>query len=94
MTRALALLMLLGLAGCNSVGDRIVIPAPVIIHDPSLSKAIPKALLACKDEPLGNLVKTNGDAGNYILDLRVAGRDCRNKLNAVRNIVRGITPSR
>ena len=89
MTRALALLLLLGLAGCNSVGGQIVIPAPMIIHDPSLAKAIPRALLACKDEPLGHLVTTNGDAANFILDLRAAGRDCRSKLNAVRAIVIG-----
>lgn len=87
MTRALALLLLLGLAGCNTVGGQVVIPAPVIIHDPSLAKMVPKVLLACKDEPLGNLVKTNGDAENYILDLRSAGRDCRRKLNAVRAII-------
>ncbi len=85
MTRVLALLFVL--SGCASTAP--VQAPPVIIHEPKLSQQLPKSLTQCADEPYGGTVETNGDAEQYVIALRSAGRDCRAKLKAVKTIVYG-----
>jgi hypothetical protein len=52
---------------------------------------IPGQLLTCAPQPASPQASTQRDVALYIVDLAVAGDDCRTKLGAVRNI---ITPER
>ena len=85
MTRVLALLFVL--SGCASTAP--VQAPPIVIHEPKLSQQLPKSLTECLPEPYGGAVETNGDAEQYVIALRSAGRDCRAKLKAVKTIVYG-----
>ena len=85
MTRVLALLFIL--SGCASTAP--VQAPPIVIHEPKLSQQLPKSLTQCLPEPYGGAVETNGDAEQYVIALRSAGRDCRVKLKAVKTIVYG-----
>ena len=85
MTRVLALLFVL--SGCASTAP--IQAPPIIIHEPKLSQQLPKSLTKCLPEPSGAAVSTNGDAEQYVISLRSAGRDCRAKLKAVNTIVYG-----
>ena len=85
MTRVLALLFVL--SGCASTAP--IQAPPIVIHEPKLSQQLPKSLTQCLPEPYGGAVETNGDAEQYVIALRSAGRDCRVKLKAVKTIVYG-----
>lgn len=49
---------------------------------------IPASLLACRVEPGAPAADGSDEAAaNYVIDLAIAGRDCRAKLDAVRGLV-------
>lgn len=78
-----ALVVLVGfLAGCAK-------PAPVVsVAGPD----VPDQLLSCKPEPVPPATGTQRAVATYVLDLADAGDDCRQKLGAVRSIVKPETP--
>lgn len=85
MKRTLPFLLLTALAGCAGSPPVNVSVAP--IERPMLRDRIPQSSLACLPEPTGAKVVTARDAADLIIDTRAAGRDCRNKLSAVRSII-------
>jgi starvation-inducible outer membrane lipoprotein len=87
MMRAFLLLAALALSGCAS--SPAVLTAPPQVARPLLRDTIPQSLLACLDEPNGGKVATNRQAATYVLDLKRAGRDCRQKLHSVGALIEG-----
>jgi hypothetical protein len=79
--RALALLAVMALSGCAS--SPAILTAPPQVARPLLRDSVPQSLLACLDEPNGAKVATNRQGATYVLDLKRAGRDCRQKLHSV-----------
>ena len=90
MTRLIVLMLML--SGCATTAP--IQAPPMVIHEPKLADRLPESITKCRSEPSGAAVETNGDARNYILNLRIAGRDCRSKLKAVHTIIYGETPTR
>lgn len=88
MIRILALfLVAMSLCGCASVPATVASP-PVIVERQHLKNRVPASMLSCVPEPNGSSVSTSRESASYIVDLRAAGRDCRNKLNAVGELIR------
>jgi hypothetical protein len=85
--RALALLAVMALSGCAS--SPAILTAPPQVARPLLRDSVPQSLLACLDEPSGAKVATNRQAANYVIDLKRAGRDCRQKLHSVGTLIEG-----
>lgn len=49
---------------------------------------IPNTLLECKDEPVPSAqMKDQRELSQYVIDLAVAGRDCRSKLEGVKGLL-------
>jgi hypothetical protein len=82
-------LPLLLLTGCASAPEpaKIVITAPPVVEKKLLRDVVPTSLLACQIEPDGFSTKTIRQSAEYILDVKKAGRDCRQKLGSVRKII-------
>ena len=49
--------------------------------------AVPTSLLTCADAPTWRRGGTQRDVAGYVVDLRDAHADCRDRLGAVRSIV-------
>lgn len=78
----IAMFLLLGLVACqDGTGKAISIQ--------EIETRIPRDLLACKAEPIPppKATRTKGNTAAWIVDLADAGRDCRDKLRAVCQIV-------
>lgn len=52
---------------------------PVVVEN-----RIPTELLTCADEPAPGSMNSQKDVAHFIIDLRNAGQDCRDKVNAIR----------
>jgi uncharacterized lipoprotein YajG len=81
----LALILLL--AGCASQPQ--VTLTPPLAQPRSLAATLPASMLSCRAEPDGSQVATVRQTARYVVDLRVAGADCRRKLNSVSALVAG-----
>ena len=81
---ALALPLLL--FGCNE-NQRVIVTAPPNIPEQRLKEIIPDSVMHCLREPDGRAVTTIRQSAKYIIDLRKAGADCRQKLAAVRDMI-------
>lgn len=89
-----ALMLLLALAGCATTNsrDRALIAAG---QAAATLPAMADADLACADEPRAPAPKgaarvRESQVTNYILDLREAGADCRDKLGVARRVFRKV----
>lgn len=72
------------LTGCGTT----LPSAPVVITTiREVAQPIPEGLLGCQIEPGTPVIRTDESVANYINDLAYAGRDCRSKLDEVRNLV-------
>lgn len=85
--RALVLLPLLALGGCASAPQDIHVYSQQVAR-PMLRDSVPQNLLSCLDEPSGSKVSTNRQAASYVLEIKRAGRDCRQKLSVVGNLIK------
>lgn len=79
-------LVLLFLTACDDTKP-VVIQAPPRIEEAKLRDLIPSDLLKCLKNPDGSAVTTIRQSAKYIVDLKRAGDDCRNRLAAVRQII-------
>lgn len=82
------LLALLLCAGCAHTEPQVVVAAPPQVERTPLKKLIPDAALRCSQEPSGTQVTTVRQVARYVVDLKKAGADCRQKLGGVRDIIR------
>lgn len=94
MTRAVIIVALSVLAGCSTTNsrDRALIAAG---QAAATLPAMADSELACADEPRAPAPKgaarvRESQVTNYILDLREAGADCRDKLGVVRRVWRKV----
>jgi hypothetical protein len=85
MTRTLSILALLALAGCQSTPVIVAPPAPQRTY---LRDVTPQELMRCQAEPSAAGVHTNRQVARYVLALKAAGGDCRQKLGAVGDLIR------
>ncbi|MDI9847392.1 hypothetical protein QM467_04865 [Rhodoblastus sp. 17X3] len=85
--RAFLLLVALALTGCAS--SPAVLTAPPQVSRPMLRDTIPQSLRTCLPEPDGAKVATNRQVATYVLDLKRAGRDCRQKLRSIGALIEG-----
>lgn len=89
--RTLLLIPLLALAACSSAPPAQVptlLVAPPTPQRPFLKDEVPDSALTCKTEPSGATVETSRQAATYVNEVRSAGRDCRQKLKGVRELIR------
>ena len=84
--RQLWVLALLMLGACDP-SQPIVVTSPPRIEKTLLNKIIPTGVLSCLREPDGSAVTSIRQSATYVIDLKKAGRDCRQKLQIVRNII-------
>lgn len=54
-----------------------------------LADRIPASLLTCRQRPALGPLDRQSDVARYVVDLDIAGVDCRRKIEAVRRIVEG-----
>jgi hypothetical protein len=76
---------------CSGCAIPAPIPEPpIVITDVKpAAPLIPAGLLACAEEPVVPAGERDMEArANFIIDLGVAGRDCRAKLSAVRGLLK------
>lgn len=52
-----------------------------------LSDRIPSSLLTCRERPALGPLDRQSDVARYVVDLDMAGADCRRKLEAINQIV-------
>lgn len=64
-----------------------VIAAMALVGCASISSTIPAQLLVCATQPAAPAAGTQRDVALYIVDLAVAGDDCRTKLGSVSRIL-------
>jgi hypothetical protein len=65
------------LTGCTTT-ETVVVP---------LAEQLPASLLTCRDRPVPGRTDRQSDVARYIVDLDLAGADCRSKLAGVRDVV-------
>lgn len=88
----LSMVVLVALAGCTDNRDRIETAAQAAVSLPKMSDSE----LTCADEPSapaprGGAAKIReSQLTDYILDIREAGADCRDKLGVVRRVWRKV----
>lgn len=86
MKRLLILPLLLLLAACDEKEIKLGVPP---VQRQALSEQVPPTLFVCADRPDDSKVKTNRDVANFIADLDEAHEDCKTRLEAAGQIVRG-----
>jgi len=74
------------LAGC-AAAPPVVVTAPPEIHRTFMRDIIPVSELKCLKEPNGDAVSTVRQSAKYIVEVKKAGQDCRQKLEGVREII-------
>ena len=84
--RSLWLLPLLILAACGAQPQVVVSAPPEVVRTP-LRDLLPDNELKCLREPNGANVTTVRQSAKYVIDLKKAGADCRQKLSSVRDII-------
>lgn len=80
-------LLALALSGCAPEPAPVVVSAPAPVVTQKLGAIIPEKTLLCLAEPNGNTAKTIRQSAKYIIDLKAAGQDCRQKLGIVRDLI-------
>ena len=80
MKRSLVILLLplVALGGCHPDGPHPDAAVPAVKR-PFLRDNVRREDLVCGDEPSGRTVATVRAAGEYIVDLREWGRDCKRR---------------
>ncbi len=74
------------LVGCGEQ-PQVIVTAPPEVKRTFLRDVIPGNELNCQKEPDGSKVSTVRQSAKYVVDLRKAGSDCRQKLSSVRDII-------
>jgi hypothetical protein len=57
-------------------------PPPLVIR-----LQVPPELLACRDQPAPGVMTNDASLAYYVQDLAMAGADCREKLERVKEVV-------
>jgi hypothetical protein len=65
----------------------IILVATILSGCATTGQTVPPHLLTCAPQPMSPPDPSQREVGLYVIDLAVAGDDCRTKLNAVRGIV-------
>ena len=60
---------------------------PLAACQHAVAPAVPTSLLSCADAPTWRRGGTQRDVAGYVVDLRDAHADCRDRLGAVRGLV-------
>jgi len=78
--------LMAALSGCQSAGP-ITVQAPAHIDRAYLRDIVPPSAMKCLREPDGSSVKSIRQSAKYIIDLKKAGADCRQKLEVVKGVI-------
>ncbi|MDR3427806.1 hypothetical protein [Silvimonas sp.] len=83
----LTLIALGMLSGCATAPPQVVMTAPAVVQRPYLRDIVPASSLSCLREPSHDKVLTVRQAAVFIVNLKKAGADCRQKLGIVRDMI-------